>query len=98
MSISLANSNNKVMLIEDGSFSYDNVPENPEPSAMVTGYPRRIIPQLGSGRKRIPMVDDKWYSRYLDGRWYPIPVIQVKENGLVYRQRLYVTIHPAAQG
>jgi hypothetical protein len=29
-------------------------------------------------------------TRYLDGGWYPIPVSQIEENGIVYRQRSFV--------
>lgn len=29
-------------------------------------------------------------TRYLDGGWFPIPVSQIEENGIVYRQRSFV--------
>jgi len=47
-------------------------------------YEGEIRPRFGSGK-------NETLTRHLEGNWLPVPVITVKENGIIYRQRTFVT-------
>jgi hypothetical protein len=46
-------------------------------------YPYRFVPQFGSGKPESVV-------RSLQGGWLPIPVVSVREGGLLYLQRTFV--------
>ncbi len=84
MMISLACDNYKFIVEREGSIQFSTIPDTVTKAlikAMV--YPCQVKPTLGSGK-------NVGLTRHREGGWLPIPVTEVREDGVIYRQRTYV--------
>jgi len=75
--LSLACDNHKTIVQREGAVQFRSSADAPET------YPYTLTPRFGSGRS-------EGFARRLDGGWLPIVVNEVKEEGVVYRQRTFV--------
>ena len=83
--LSLACENHKFVLARDGSIEFSNDPAVIAMSQYILWMKQacKVKPEFGSGTS-------KEITRVLEGGWMPIPVITVKDGGVVYRQRTFV--------
>lgn len=82
--VSLACDNRKFIVQREGALEFSMVPDAPDPLLYYPlQYPCALRPQFG--RAAADSV-----SRHLDGGWMPIPVVTVKQGGVVYSQRVFV--------
>jgi hypothetical protein len=84
MLLSLSCDNRKFIVERNGTISFSS--EYEKANEFVSSFQPlscRMIPQFGSGK------NDK-LTRHLDGGWLPAPVTEVRENGVLYRQRTFV--------
>ncbi|MBM3499532.1 MAG: hypothetical protein FJX74_12770, partial [Armatimonadetes bacterium] len=87
MLLSLACDNRKFQVERDGTIQWSTEPDLASHGAI--RYPVELRPTLGSGA-------NDGLTRHLPGGWLPIPVIEVEEGGVRYRQRACVAPYPSA--
>lgn len=82
--LSLACDNHKFVVHRDGLIQF--AADQAKPGEMALYPPKNLAqlrPRFGSGK-------NEHVKRYLDGGWLPMPVTEVRKNGVVYRQRVCV--------
>jgi len=77
MMLSLACDKHKTIVQREGAVQFRSSADAPET------YPYTLTPCFGTGK-------NEGLSRHLEGGWLPIVVDEVKEGGVVYRQRTFV--------
>ncbi|MBM3474262.1 MAG: hypothetical protein FJX75_13415 [Armatimonadetes bacterium] len=86
MLLSLACDDRKFQADRDGTVQFSTQPDVASHGAI--RYPIEVRPTFGSGK-------NEGLTRHLQGEWLPIPVIEVEEGGIRYRQRAFVAPYPA---
>lgn len=82
--LSLACDNHKFVVHRNGDIQFSSNPQtDAEHVSDLQDLSARLMPTFGSGKA-------DHLSRHLDGEWMPIPVSEVEEGGVVYRQRTFV--------
>ena len=85
MLLSLSCDNRKFIVERNGTISFTSeYDKSDEFVSNLQPYPCRMIPQFGSGK-------NEKIARYLEGDWLPVPVTEVRENSILYRQRTFVS-------
>ncbi|HOB76569.1 MAG TPA: NPCBM/NEW2 domain-containing protein [Phycisphaerae bacterium] len=82
--LSLACDNHKFVVLRDGLIQF--AADQSKPEEMALSKPSSLAemrPQFGTGK-------NEGLKRHLEGGWLPLPVNEVTENGIVYRQRTCV--------
>ncbi len=81
--LSLANENHKYIVYRDGTISFDNRSQAVVPPGLAH-FQNLLTPMFGSGKP-------DGIQREMDqGGWIPIPVLEIMEGGIRYRQKSYV--------
>ena len=90
--LSLACDNHKFVVQQDGTIQFA-VPGDAAGEAVVPPlkHPCVLRPQLGSGQHERS-------TRYLHGGWLPVPVMTVREGGVLYTERCFVAPYDKGSG
>lgn len=80
MMLSLACDNSKFVVFREGTLQFATT--DPEATQYLL-LPYEVRPRFGAGR-------NEGLARHLEGRWLPAPVIEVPDQGVIYRQRTFV--------
>lgn len=78
MMLSLACDNRKFVAYEDGSVLFD-LYDGPEMAEIPIPKQYKAVPAFGKA-------NPETFARHLEGGWLPIPVIEGKDAGIIYRQ------------
>ncbi|HIJ73628.1 MAG TPA: hypothetical protein HPP83_05945, partial [Candidatus Hydrogenedentes bacterium] len=81
--ISLAGDNRKVWVERNGAIRFAITDDFLLWTGKVPDYPCELKPKFGSG-------NEAGLERKLYEGWLPVPVVTVKENGVVYQERVFV--------
>ena len=83
MLLSLPCDNNKFVTYRDGRVTLNSAPDDPNNCWGHSPMPLEMRPSFGSG-------EGLTFTRKLEDKWMPIPIVSTEENGIVYRERIYV--------